>query len=141
MDEDFDIDTDSDGLKDYDEFHSYLTSVDSDTDGDGYLDGEEIIDMGSNPLIFNIDGDSDGFLDFEDCNDSMPTINPESSDESWNGIDDDCDEMIDEDISRLELVSPVSNLADTEAWNSKDQSLEIVIEDIPEEWNTSSVGG
>ena len=133
VDEDFvDIDTDSDGLKDYDEFHSYLTSpTDSDTDGDGYLDGEEIIEMGSNPLIFNIDGDSDGFLDFEDCDDSVPTINPESS-ESWNGIDDDCDEIIDEDISRLELVSPVSNLADTESWNSKEQSLEIVIEDIPE---------
>ena len=103
----------------------------SDTDGDGYLDGEEIIEMGSNPLIFNIDGDSDGFLDFEDCDDSVPTINPESS-ESWNGIDDDCDEAIDEDISRLDLVSPVSNLAETESWNSKEQSLEIVIEDIPE---------
>ena len=81
VDEDFvDIDTDSDGLKDYDEFHSHLTSpTDSDTDGDGYLDGEEIIEMGSNPLIFNIDGDSDGFLDFEDCDDSVPTINPGSS--------------------------------------------------------------
>ena len=119
-------------MKDYDEFHSYLTSpTNSDTDGDGYLDGEEIIEMGSNPLNFNIDGDSDGFLDFEDCDDSVPTINPESS-ESWNGIDDDCDEIIDEDISRLELVSTVSNLADKEGWNSKEQSLEIVIEGIPE---------
>ena len=133
VDEDFvDIDSDSDGLKDYDEFHFYLTSpTNSDTDGDGYLDGEEIIEMESDPLVFNIDGDSDGFLDFEDCNDSAPTINPDSS-ESWNGIDDDCDEMIDEDISRLELVSIVSNVADMEAWNSKDQSLEILIEDIPE---------
>ena len=133
VDEDFvDIDTDSDGLKDYAEFHNYLTSAtDPDTDGDSYLDGEEIIEMGSNPLIFNIDSDSDGFLDFQDCNDLVSSINPGSS-ESWNGIDDDCDEIIDEDVSRLSLISPVPNDADIESWDTKDHVLEIGIENIPE---------
>ena len=43
-------DTDSDGLSDYDEAKIYGTDpVDSDSDGDGYIDGEEI-KGGYNPL-------------------------------------------------------------------------------------------
>ena len=43
------MDTDNDGLSDYDEVKNFLTDpLASDSDGDGYLDGEEV-KAGYNP--------------------------------------------------------------------------------------------
>mgnify|MGYP001157225847 FL=1 len=133
IDEDFvDIDTDGDLLKDYDEFHLYKTSaIQSDTDSDGYSDGVEILEIGSDPLLFNFDNDEDGFLDFEDCNDSDESVNPGSS-EIWNGGDDDCNDLVDDGVPRLAYltVSPLDS--DIQIWYSKNQTLDLDIGPIPE---------
>lgn len=55
-------DPDGDGLGNLDEFQRGLDLFDPDTDDDGLLDGEEVIETGTNPLLFDTDGDlvSDG---------------------------------------------------------------------------------
>ena len=42
-------------------------------------------------------------LDGLKSDDSNPLINP-NQDEFWNGLDDDCDEQIDEEIDRLSYI-------------------------------------
>ena len=89
-----------DGLFDYDEYHNHSTNhMNNDTDGDGLEDGAEIQLYMTNPLIPEIDADSDGTIWLFDCNDSTPTIYPGAT-ELWNGLDDDCDSVIDEDVDR-----------------------------------------
>lgn len=44
------------------------------------------------------DNDNDGFFSYEDCDDNDPNINPEAS-ESCNGLDDDCNGIIDDNIT------------------------------------------
>jgi Bacterial TSP3 repeat len=52
------LDTDQDGLSDYDETHTYLTNPNNpDTDGDGLPDGVEALTYASNPLVQDTDGD------------------------------------------------------------------------------------
>lgn len=58
------VDTDGDGLSDYDEIYVYGTDpIKADTDGDGLSDGEEILIYGTDPTKADTDGDglSDGF--------------------------------------------------------------------------------
>ena len=133
VDEDFiDVDTDGDLLVDYDEFHLHLTSATkSDTDGDGYSDGYEILETGSDPLVFNFDSDEDGFLDFEDCDDSDELVYPGSS-ETWNGIDDDCNNLIDDGFSRVSYLSTFPLDSDIDAWYSKNETLDLDIGPIPD---------
>lgn len=62
------IDTDDDGLSDYDEIHIYYTDpLKADTDGDGFSDGDEIA-HGFSPLqpgkkLSEVDTDGDGLSD------------------------------------------------------------------------------
>ena len=60
--------------------------------------GEKDTDV-DNPLI--IDADSDGFLSDVDCNDDDASINP-GANEICDGVDNDCDELIDNDDDSLE---------------------------------------
>ncbi len=46
---------------------------------------------------FYKDADNDGFYSYEDCDDTNPNINPDAI-ELCNGIDDDCNEIIDDNI-------------------------------------------
>ncbi|MCB1086857.1 MAG: hypothetical protein KDM63_07415, partial [Verrucomicrobiae bacterium] len=55
------IDSDSDGLSNYDEFAFGLDPLNPDQDGDGLLDGEEKLNYGTDP--FDVDSDDDGFSD------------------------------------------------------------------------------
>ena len=105
IDEGFDIiDSDGDGLSDYDEYHNYSTNPDSsDTDGDGLSDFDEISTGISSPYFPDYDSDMDGYYDFEDCDDKVASTNPGAS-EMWNGVDDDCDGTVDEFLDRLGLV-------------------------------------
>ncbi|WP_019029781.1 PQQ-binding-like beta-propeller repeat protein [Colwellia piezophila] len=75
------IDTDEDGLNDFEEVYSYLTKpIVSDTDGDGLTDGAEALEYFTNPLV--VDSDGDLFSDGDEINiystdpndiDSQPT--------------------------------------------------------------------
>ncbi len=95
-------DLDSDDLSDFDEYHHHGTNYSNpDTDADGLDDGDEINIYGTDPLIPNIDGDLDGYYDFQDCNDSNSQVNPTAT-ELLNGVDDDCDTLIDEDYIGLD---------------------------------------
>ena len=101
----FDPDSDGDGLFDGYEFNDLNTSpLDKDSDLDGLDDGVEVLDTLTNPLVPDLDEDADGFRWFEECDDTDPLINP-NQDEFWNGLDDDCDDEIDEVIDRLEYIT------------------------------------
>ena len=105
VDEDFyDLDTDGDGLSDYSEYHNYSTMFDSaDSDQDGVDDGIEIARGLSSPVFTDYDRDNDGFYEYEDCDDLVGSIFPGAI-EQWNGIDDDCDEDVDEFVNRLDQI-------------------------------------
>jgi len=136
IDEDFyEIDSDDDGINDYDEYHNITTDPnDSDSDDDGLKDGYELLVSKSNPLVFDFDRDEDGFYEFEDCEDINPEINP-GSDETWNNLDDDCNGLTDdnEDIDRDSLV--ISNPERTElyVWDSGNRSFSVNLDGIPSE--------
>ena len=101
----FDPDSDADGLNDGTEYNNLSTNpMDKDSDGDGLEDGEEVLQTLTDPLVPDLDNDSDGFRWFQECDDSNPLINP-NQDEFWNGIDDDCDDEIDELVDRLTYIS------------------------------------
>ena len=92
-----DSDMDGDGLSDWEEFHIHGTNPeDSDSDGDGILDQQEL-EFGSNPLVVDLDADGDGAYWFDDCDDNDSSFAPDVT-ESLDGLDNDCDEDIDEDF-------------------------------------------
>ena len=103
IDEDFwFIDSDLDGLTDYEEFHNYSTDpYDGDSDDDGLPDGAEVNDFDSDPLGSDSDVDADGWYEFQDCDDDDFERAPDKP-ESLDGKDNDCDDEIDEDFMGLD---------------------------------------
>jgi hypothetical protein len=66
------IDSDGDGMSDYDEIYNYFTDhFNPDSDGDGIGDYEEIFITGTDP--FNPDSDGDGYFDGQE---TMSCYNP-----------------------------------------------------------------
>ncbi|MBF92634.1 MAG: hypothetical protein CMB78_02545 [Euryarchaeota archaeon] len=99
IDEGFDeIDQDSDGLSDWEEYNLYGTSINSpDSDSDGLSDYQEIVEFGSDPLFVDIDNDGDGVYWFDDCDDNDVNLSPLLAEE-LDTLDNDCDGMVDEDF-------------------------------------------
>ena len=78
-----DVDSDGDGINDYDEVHRYYTNPDSnDTDHDGLLDGDEINIYETNAT--NSDSDGDGLNDYEELNNYG--TNPDNNDTDNDGL-------------------------------------------------------
>ena len=115
-DEGFNVsDSDNDDIADYPEYHVYGTNwTNPDTDGDNLTDGDEILIHGTDPLVPDPDADADGWYWFQDCNESNPWINP-AMPELLDGIDNDCDEEIDEDY--IGLDSDLDGLLDLNEYN------------------------
>ena len=157
IDEDFvDLDRDNDQLPDLVEFYTMNTDpLDNDTDDDGLEDGFEILTVGSEPTMFDTDGDGlsdgvevletntnpripdldedgDGFRWFEECNDDDISINPDA-DEIWNAIDDNCNELVDDEVNRFDYIA-FSSLINSTINATKDTlSLSMTIDLTDEE--------
>ena len=96
------MDSDGDGLNDYEEHHTHLTDPNNaDTDSDGLSDGNEVNIHSTDPLVADLDSDSDGYYWFQDCVDTNASIYPNAV-EILDGIDQDCDSEIDENFLTLD---------------------------------------
>lgn len=79
------LDTDSDGLNDWEEMNEYNTDpLTADTDGDGLNDGEEVNEYQTDPN--NADTDGDGLQDGEEVN--SHNTDPNNADSDGDGLDD-----------------------------------------------------
>ncbi|DAC25293.1 MAG TPA: hypothetical protein D7H76_03535, partial [Candidatus Poseidoniales archaeon] len=135
-DEDFiDLDSDGDGLSDYDEVHVHDTQpLNYDTDGDLMSDGDEILIFETNPKSFDSDEDMDGYYWFDDCDDLDPEIRPDA-DELWDGLDQNCNALVDESIDRFsELGHPIGAVI---VWEASNDSMAIMAPSIPEGVNAT----
>ena len=132
VDEDFfELDSDGDGLYDYEEYHNVTSDPGlPDSDSDGMSDGHEVKVTGSDPLKFNFDRDEDGFYDFEDCEDLVETLNPNGI-EARNGWDDDCNDAVDDALDRRNLVTTEPNFHLVHSWDAVNDTLVLTISAIP----------
>jgi UDP-GlcNAc:undecaprenyl-phosphate GlcNAc-1-phosphate transferase len=85
---DFVLDSDSDGLSDYEETTKYFSDPNnSDSDGDSYLDGEEIKNNYSplfpNKKLSEVDTDSDGLNDDRELKFGTNLTNPDTDGDSY----------------------------------------------------------
>jgi subtilisin-like proprotein convertase family protein len=140
IDEDYKtIDSDEDGLSDYEEYNVINSNhYDKDTDGDGIDDGIEVLVKISNPLIFNFDNDNDDFYDFEDCNDLVAEIYPGAT-EIWNGIDDDCNDLVDDNLKRQNLVLTIPQTQIIYSWDAVNDTLVFGLNNIPAKVDTEII--
>jgi hypothetical protein len=94
-DTDTDADTDADTDSDSDTDADSDADTDADTDTDADSDSDSDSDADTNPDC--IDEDSDWWCNSFDCDEADPDVNPGQTEDTDNGIDDDCDGLTDED--------------------------------------------
>ena len=113
------FDYDEDGASNYFEIINDLDPLESevnDKDMDGIADNEDNCPFDYNPDQLNVDGDidddgdacdwdddNDGYLDFEDCNPSDNTSFPGAREICGDGVDNDCDNLVDCGIIEWEI--------------------------------------
>ena len=129
-----DVDSDGDGINDYDEVHRYHTNPDSnDSDNDGLLDNDEITIYETNAT--NSDTDGDGLNDYEEFNSyhTDPDNNDTDNDGLLDGeeirvyetnatnVDSDGDEVNDyEEVNRY-YTNPNSTDSDSDGLSDNDE--------------------
>jgi hypothetical protein len=101
LDSDADSDTDSDADSDTDSDSDADADTDSDSDSDADTDSDADSDTDSDAdsddLPDCVDLDSDWWCADFDCDDDNPLIHPNASEDPYNGFDDDCDGVTDEE--------------------------------------------
>jgi len=107
------IDDDCDG--DVDESSGDASTWYADTDGDGYGDAAD--------SITDCDGGTAYVSDSTDCDDTDAAINP-GEDEVCNGVDDDCDTLVDDDDS--DVTDPLTYYDDTDGDGYGDPATETI---------------
>jgi hypothetical protein len=103
-----------------------------DQDGDGILDevdncpytpNTDQLDTNNNGIgdACEIDSDGDGYLAFDDCDDSDPSVNPGAT-EVCDGIDNDCDDFIDEGFTDTDVdgIADCSDICPNDGFNDAD---------------------
>ncbi len=90
------------------------TDADTDTDTDTDTDADTDIP---------VDADSDGYTSDVDCDDGDPAVNPGAA-ETCNGIDDDCDGLIDDDDDGVTGTSAWYQDADSDAYGDAGVSVQ-----------------
>jgi len=90
------IDTDGDGLSDFEEATLGTDPLLEDTDGDGLTDGEEVLDHNTDPL--DVDTDGGGALDGSEIADGTDPLDPDddvpSPDTDGDGLSDDTEALL-----------------------------------------------
>jgi len=80
-----------------------IVDIDGDGDLDIYLYTNDFFDTGIAFYLQEgaLDQDGDGFTSDVDCDDSNPNVNPDQTEEPYNGIDDDCNSAtLDDDLDQ-----------------------------------------
>ena len=129
-------DGDDDGFYDYEDCDDSDALVNSgameicddgkDNDCDGDIDtvDEDCENIVTNPAPEDYDGD--GFYDYEDCDDTNAAINPDADEDCFDGVDNDCDEQIDDADSDCEetVVNPEPEDIDGDGFVGDEDCLE-----------------
>lgn len=123
------IDSDIDGLTDIEETTVYFTDVqNSDTDGDGFLDGDEIKRHFSphqkNKTLSQTDFDKDGLSDWQELQFGTSLNNPDTDNDSHS----DYDEILN---SFNPLDAKPTKLEQQIIINTKEQTLTATLSNIP----------
>ena len=110
-----------------------------DSDQDGLSDSEEIVRGLSSPLFPDYDSDQDGFYEFEDCDDKVGSSYP-GAPEQWNGVDDDCDGSVDENVDRLSLIGTDLGISQGTVFYSSGEAIDgpTSYEQQPHPWDSTN---
>ena len=126
-----DPDDDNDGYTDEEDIFPYDPGEWADNDNDGVGDGSDNCPAVPNPD--QADFDDDGFGAACDCEDSNPLINPGAS-EVCDGIDNNCDEQVDEACFTNILINSDFDLGPGPPWiEGSSQGYDIIVpgSDLP----------